>query len=291
MSSAEKIKRLFAKSSITVGSGVDDRIVHDAMMAFDESEGKRLIYAGPNIGRNIMRSRMIKLTVAAVIIIAIFVGISHFGGSIDGTSVAFGEVLQQIRNSSYNFELTTIGDVVDKTYHGMILQSEGLRIDDPEDGVSSITNFNAGQVLVLLHRNKIAITEFPDTENLVDSGPFAFFLNSIENLWNLKDGTENSLGAKEIDGQPAVGFEVHQKGEDFISDVIIWAHKETGAPIQVEITLHDPENIHSVTMIMSKFDLNAKLDKELFSAKPPIGYKVTTYQKLRENPADVYRQR
>jgi hypothetical protein len=84
MSSAEKIKRLFAKSSITVGSGVDDRIVHDAMMAFDESEGKRLIYAGPNIGRNIMRSRMIKLTVAAVIIIAIFVGISHFSGSIDG---------------------------------------------------------------------------------------------------------------------------------------------------------------------------------------------------------------
>jgi len=38
MSSAEKIKRLFAKSDVTVNSEVDDRIINDALTAIDKFE-------------------------------------------------------------------------------------------------------------------------------------------------------------------------------------------------------------------------------------------------------------
>ena len=290
MSSVEKIKKLFAKSNISVDSEVDDRIVRDTLKAFDESKDITSFPAGLDRWRVIMNTRITKLAVAVVIMVTAILVINYLGGSVRVSSVAFGDILQKILDSSYTFEVTTIGDVKDETFRGMILQSAGLRIDSPEEGISSVTNFNTGQGLVLFHRDKIAITELPDTENQVDSGPFAFFLNSIENLWNLSDGTEKSLGEKEIDGHPALGFEVRQNNEEYISDIEIWAHKETGAPIWVEITLHDPENIHSVTMVMSQFDLDAELDEELFSTEPPEDYKVTTYQRLREDPASVYRQ-
>lgn len=288
MNSAEKIKRLFAKSDVTVHAKIDDRIVGDALTAFDKSEETTPISAGPNRWRKIMNNRITKLAAAAVIVIGALVVISQFGGSVDVSSVAFGDVLQQILNSSYTFDVTTIGDPKDGTYHGMILPSVGFRVDCPEEGVSSITNFKTGEVLVLFHGNKTAITELPDTENLAESGPFAVFFNSIEDLRNLKDGTEKSLGEKEIGGQPAAGFEIRYESKDYLSDTVVWAHKETGAPIRVEITLHNPDNLHSVTIVMSNFDLSVQLDEELFSTEPPEGYRATTHQKLREDPASVY---
>jgi len=39
-----------------------------------------------------MKSPMTKLAAAAVIIIAVLIGIQHFDGSIDGTSVAWADV-------------------------------------------------------------------------------------------------------------------------------------------------------------------------------------------------------
>ena len=288
MSPAEKLKRLFAKSDVTVHSKVDDRIGGDALRAFGKSEGTTPVSGGPSIWRMIMNSRITKLAAAAVIIITVILVISQFGGSVRVSSVAFSDILQHFRNSSYTFDVTTVGVEEGKTYLGMILQSDGMRIDDPEEGVSSIINFNTDDGLVLFHGNKIAITDLPD--NLADSGPFAMFRDSIENLWNLRDGTEKSLGEKEIDGQPAVGFEVRQKTEDYNSRVVCWAHEETGAPVRVEITLYSPDESLFQTMVMSNIKLNADLDEELFSTEPPEGYKATTYQKLREDPASVYRQ-
>ncbi len=56
MSSAEKLKRLFAKSDVTVDSKVDDRIINDALTAFDKSEKTKSVSAEPNIWRIIMKS-------------------------------------------------------------------------------------------------------------------------------------------------------------------------------------------------------------------------------------------
>ncbi len=290
MSPAEKIRRLFAGSNVTVQSKVDDRIVGDALTALDKSEQTTPVSDGPNLWRIIMRNRMTKLAAAAVLIVTALVVINQYGGSASVSGVAFGDVLRHFHNSSYTFDVTTVGVQQEegKIYLGMIRQSDGMRIDFPEEGVSSIINFNTDDGLVLFHGNKIAITDLPD--KLADSGPFAMFRHSIENLWNLQDGTEKSLGQKEIDGQPAVGFEVRQKTEDYNSGILCWAHEETGVPIRVEITLYSPDESLFQTVVMSNIKLNADLDEGLFSTEPPEGYKVATYQQLREDPASVYRR-
>jgi hypothetical protein len=54
MSSVKKIKRLFAKSEVTVNSKVDDRIVCDALTVFDKHEKLQSVSSGQNIWRIIM---------------------------------------------------------------------------------------------------------------------------------------------------------------------------------------------------------------------------------------------
>lgn len=96
MSSIKEIKRLFAKSCITLGSKIDDRIMGDALTALDESERAGSIWSWFNLWRVIMKVRIAKLAAVAAIIIAVLVGIRQLGDLFSGSSVAFGEVLDTI---------------------------------------------------------------------------------------------------------------------------------------------------------------------------------------------------
>lgn len=294
MSSAEKIKKLFAKFKITVSSKVDDRIIRDTLTAFDESKDKKSFPAGPDRWRIIMNSRISKIAFAALIIVTIFIGINYFSGSIGGASVAFGEVLWRIHNTSYSFDMTTFVDgKAEGTNRGMMLQPGILRFDAPEvmGGLTSIANFNTGDCLLLFHGQKTAVNmdKIPGVKNIPDdAGPFSMLLGPVENLWNLQDGTEKSLGEKEMDSQVAVGFEVRQKDEDLINDIVVWASKETGNPIQVEITTYNPENLsESVTMVMSDFNLDVGFDEELFSLEPPEDYTFAHQKTLVETTRSI----
>ncbi len=62
MSSTEKIKKLFAKSDVTVNSKVDDRIINDSLIALNKSEKMKSVSAEPSIWRIIMKSRITKRT-------------------------------------------------------------------------------------------------------------------------------------------------------------------------------------------------------------------------------------
>ena len=59
------------------------------------------------IGETIMRSRITKLATAAGIIIAVMVGINYLGGSPDGASVAWGDIVKRVERShdKYSKEL------------------------------------------------------------------------------------------------------------------------------------------------------------------------------------------
>lgn len=96
MSSAEKIKRLFAKSRVTVGSKVNEKIVGDTLTAFDESEKTKTFSVERDVWRIIMKVRITKFVAAAVILIAVVVSIDYLGGSPDGSGVAWGDVTRRL---------------------------------------------------------------------------------------------------------------------------------------------------------------------------------------------------
>jgi hypothetical protein len=108
MSSVEKIKELFTKSKITVGSRIDDRIFRDALTAFEGSEDEKSISAGSNLRRITMKVRITKFAAGAAIAIAVLVGIHRFGGSPDGSGVAWADVAKNMETiNSFTCRMTT----------------------------------------------------------------------------------------------------------------------------------------------------------------------------------------
>jgi len=90
MRPTEKIKKLFVKSNVTVSSELDDKIINDAFQVLEKSIKTKSAEPEPNIWRIIMKSRITKIAAAAVIIIAVLIGISHFSDSVDIAGKAYG---------------------------------------------------------------------------------------------------------------------------------------------------------------------------------------------------------
>lgn len=108
MSSVEKIKSLFVKSTITVSSEIDDRIIRDALTAFDGSENERSVSAGSKLRRTTMKVTITRFAIAATITIAVIVGIHLLGGSPDGSGVAWADVTKNMETiNSFTCRMTT----------------------------------------------------------------------------------------------------------------------------------------------------------------------------------------
>jgi len=248
----------------------------------------RINHALAFIGGTIMKSRITKLAAAAVIIIAVLIGISQFDGFINGSSVAFGEVLGYIQTSSYTFDLTIETTTEQQpsseafTMQAMVLEMGRLRIDcsAPVGKISSITDFNTGKSLLLFHQNKAGVLMEVPVLKMKDGvgGIYALFSKPIENLWSLRDGTEEKLGEKEINGQTVTGFGVFQEDRYFEYDITIWANITTGVPVLVEVLSKPLDTSYpSIKWTMKNFNLDVELDEELFSLEVPAGY-TSAYQ-------------
>jgi len=93
MSTAENFEKLIKKfcavqkSSTTTTPRMDERILNDTITAYKKTNTSAT--KKPKLRRIIMKSRITKLAAAAVIIIAVLIGINQFGGSIDGTSKVY----------------------------------------------------------------------------------------------------------------------------------------------------------------------------------------------------------
>ncbi len=290
MRPADQIKRLFKNSDVTVGSKVDERIINDALVRLEKLKKSESASAELSIWRIIMKSKMTKFAAAAVVIIAVILGLNIIGGP-STASIAFGEVLEYFQTFSYTFDLT-VGTDTEKqgsaefTMQAMVWELGRMRVDFSAvvvGKISSITDFNAGRTLLLFHQNKTGVIKKESllNKNTGAEGIVAFCTKPIENLWYLLDGREERLGEKEIDGQYVTGFRVFQKDPYFEYDITIWADPESGVPSLVEEVARPlDESYPSIKWTMENFDLDVELDEGLFSLDLPTGYTLAYQEDL-----------
>ncbi len=96
MRPADNINELIKKLKLKASADLDKRVHDDISRALAEPDKTISAFTQPNIGRTIMKSRITKLTAAAVFIIAILIGVHYLGGSIDGANVAWGKVVENV---------------------------------------------------------------------------------------------------------------------------------------------------------------------------------------------------
>ena len=97
MTPAENIKNLIKNTKIKTNPEVNKAVLNDLLNHLDKTQTIRSAIHQPNIWRIIMNSKITKLAAAAVIIIAVLIGINQFTGSIDGAAIAFAEITEAVK--------------------------------------------------------------------------------------------------------------------------------------------------------------------------------------------------
>lgn len=215
-----------------------------------------------------MKSNITKLAAAAVIIIGVLIGIHYSGGSIDGASVAWADVIRPILNARTVIFNVVTGEGENVTISRVMnmgtqrIRSEVLSVDGKTVQVIAIIDFDTSHMLTLNPKQKIAalidLKDLPEKpENILEE-----MRNIITDLQNDPDVLIEPLGEKEIDGRTAKGF--HATGPD--EELTIWADPQTALPIRTE------QKWHQMQFTCTDFQFDIEMDESLFSMEIPEGY-------------------
>ena len=270
----------------TPESGHRDRLEDDLLAALTKQPRRE---STMKTWRIIMKNRTIRFATVAIVLIAAMLTIHHLGGSPDGTSVTFAQVMDQIREiRPYAYTQTTRYHHTDKTIvrRFMILNRYQRREEFP-DGTVWIFDFSKEPVgmLQLNPDTKRALWKtYPDKQTMTINPDTLAILRRFEerpDIYKVED-----RGVQEMDGYATKCFQV--PGENNIYTV--WVDIETKLPVRIE--LEHPTLGH--TLIMTEFDFDPSFDKTQFDRIPPEGYTLSEHVSKKDGASqqtNVFRPR
>ena len=209
-----------------------------------------------------------KIAAVAVIISAVIVGIGYLGIPINGTGLAFAEVIETFQKKGYTFTYSVeVRGKTTGTGKGMVLEPGLIRWTISEgpfrDLFLVIDTINNRMLWV--NRDGMIIGDVKRPEN----SQRQFLQKPIEALWNLRDGSEENLGKKEMDDKEVTGFRVHKEQKKGVFDIMVWAEEETGLPIEVEIIGRESTNgPESIRILLRDFKFDVEMNASLFGVAP-----------------------
>jgi outer membrane lipoprotein-sorting protein len=217
------------------------------------------------IRRIIMKSPITKLAVAAVIIIAVLIGLHYFGDSINVTGSAYAEVverLQKARTLTYIVESNTGIEGMSGMTGEIAFKEPGyMRMAVAGGYVSIIDSIQGKGITILPPKKKFIEIKMSNLQN----DPTQQNINVIEKLRSLPERADEELGTSEIDGREVQGFRITEEG--LINTV--WIDIQTRELFLVEMEFL---NAPGMSGTMSDFQFNVELDDSLFNITPPDGY-------------------
>jgi len=217
------------------------------------------------IRRTIMKSPMTKIAVAAVIIIAVLIGINPFG-----SSITFADVVKPLLNARtlildivVNTDGPDVDEDTDPVVHDVIVDQRIRRVVSLQEHLVNIFDTESAKMITLHTDGKVAV--YSDIQGHVQDitqNYMTFLLDIITDLQNNPDFEAEKIGEKEIDGQKVVGF--------LARDLTIWADAETGLPVRIE------GQSPRLSVIYKNFQFNIPVEElqSQVSMEMPDGYKL-----------------
>jgi len=218
---------------------------------------------GLKLRRIIMKSSITKVAAAAVIIIAVLIGMNPFG-----STITFADVVKPLLNARtlildivVNIGGSTVDEDNDPVIHDTIVDKRIRRVNSAQEHVVNIFDTENAKMLTLHTEGKVAV--YSDTQGLVQDitqNYVVFLLDIITDSQNNPDFEAKELGEKEIDGQKVVGF--------LVRNLTIWADAETGLPVRIEG--QEP----GLSVVYKNFQFNIPVEElePLVSMDVPDGY-------------------
>ncbi|MFH1616129.1 MAG: hypothetical protein ABIG61_13715 [Planctomycetota bacterium] len=263
MKPADNIHKLIKKLQIEPGLDMDRKVHIRITKALEKWKKTKPAGSKPNIWRTIMKSRITKLAAAAVIIIAILIGINQFGGSIGGGSVVWADVLKQISEfRPYVCKMTFDydGDRPSDIYTVMYMSRSRRREIRDEGRLIQVFDMSQRPVRILtLYPEQ----KFARETLLLDRGPTKD-PDMLRIIAGRQNGTEEDLGLAKIDGKTVRVFHSPDKYNEFT----VWIDVKTSLPERVEI--RQPTSNRMI--IMEEFEFDVEFDESLFETTAPEDY-------------------
>ncbi len=205
--------------------------------------------------RIIMKSPFLKIAAAAVIIIAVLIGINPFESTITFAQVV--EPILKARTMIFDF---IVGDeetspVINETFVGQRIR----RTISNMPGLTMFIDPENSKMLVLNDEDKSA--SYVDIQGPLQERTKSYVGAMRKIITELQDNYQE-LGEQELDGQKVVGFVIKGPNEE----VKIWADPKTAHPIRMELS------IGQLFVIMKNFQLDPPIDDSLVSMDVPSGY-------------------
>lgn len=258
MNDAELRRRLEELAGVQPSPEATGRAMDRVRRTILETEGRQ---ARRSLGRILMNSKWSKLAVAAVVVVAVLLGLRFVGG----TSVTFAQVIEPILNASSAAFDIIVGAEEPNTpvIRDMVKGSRIRRTLSNVPGNVSIIDLENKRILNLTEEKKeaayIDLKGLPEIPNYLE-----LLKNSLVRLQDSPHFVTEDLGTREIDGRQAVGFLAkHPKAE-----ITLWADAETGLPVRIE------SKEGQLNVICKNMQFDAPMDESLFSMDVPEGYKL-----------------
>jgi outer membrane lipoprotein-sorting protein len=235
-----------------------------------------------DIWRTIMKTRVFKLSAAAVIVIAGAVVLNYFGGSMNATSTAVADVVRPLLTAEtgrfkMTVDLASIGvDWVDsseplQTVEVVFVGPDRTRWSMPA-GEVLVANFQEGKVMILKPAKEQAMVLQVSPPGVIP--PYNRFNQLlairplIQHALETEDESVEFLGERQVERVTAIGY--HMTGPAHHGDITVWADVESKLPVWVERHMRRQKQ----AVIISDIAYDIQLDESLFSVEPPEGYVV-----------------
>ena len=263
MRPAEYVEKQIRKLQYKTSAETHENIFNNVIQAIDKHERKKPGAAVPDVRRIKMKTSITKLAVAAIILVAILVGINLIGGS--GAGKVYADIVEQLagaRTMTYSILTKTPVENMPGLRSQMVFKEPGLMRTTTPDGYINVIDWTQNKGISILPTKKQYIEfEAYNLEHDPDNDSFEV----IEKLRTLPYEADEVLGEKEINGRMLEGFCVNEA--DMITSV--WIDPESKELVRVEINY---SNSPGMNTIMTDFQFNIELDNSLFSLTPPEGF-------------------
>jgi len=288
MRPAENIEKLVKNINIDTNAKTDNAVLGDVIEAFEKSKGKKTSATEQNIWRIIMKSPITKLAAAAVIIVAVILGLTITDGP-DIASVAWSEVIEKVEQiPALTFDMTTeISYPGNKT---LSIQSENYVAGDY--GTKSSLYMN-GELFVVKYRlpNKnLAYIIRPKDKtymriDLSDEQAAKGQDPDDPRTWLkiILSGDYTKLGRDNINGAAVEGIECNrpEMTGDENGIMRLWVGVETNLPVRIEVEKLGMEagQMRPHKFVMENFQWNVELNESVLEPNIPNDYKLREEQK------------
>jgi len=273
MKPQEKFEKLIKKINVSPHAQTHSKILNDVLAAQEKFKNDQSANLGPNIWKIIMKSRITKFATAAVITVAVMIGMNKLGGSVDGASAAWAGIVKKCHSfKTVTYTQTMYGTFFHQEKEYDLIQTKYCFACGKYKETRTAKNPKNGDYLILTER----IIDENNEMIFIDHETKCFFRNSLPDsqvnpmclvsmLKSLPSKADEVLGKKVIDGKNTIGFLLKGHG----IDLKLWIHDETYNPVMV---VFFDDNLPESQMVYSDFCFDVDIDESQFDAQLPSGY-------------------